>query len=156
MTPAIPPDTPYRACMQEVARVNRLPIRLLPALYRVEGGSIGMANRNRNGTEDLGVMQINTVWVQPLVRFTGWPAARIRALLINDPCFNIAVAGAVLSTYRAQAHGDLLRAIGDYHSHTLVLNQAYLERVLRAAERLVKAQHDVPPALAPRESPRRP
>jgi hypothetical protein len=131
-----PIDIPYLACMQEVAAYHQLPSQVLPAIQRVEGGRVGMANPNTNGTEDLGVMQINTVWVQPLARFTGWAPRVVRDALINDACFNIAAAGTILRSHRAEAGGDLLVAIGNYHSRTPDLHRRYLDKVLRAAEAL--------------------
>jgi hypothetical protein len=36
----------------------------------------------------------------------------------------------------AESGGDLMQAVGDYHSHTPALNLAYQARVLAAARRL--------------------
>lgn len=135
-----PIDIPYITCMQEVANYHQFPRRVLPAIHLVEGGRVGMANRNTNGTEDLGVMQINTIWVQPLARFTGWSPHAVREALINDACFNIAAAGAILGTYRAEAKGDLLVAIGNYHSRTPLLHHRYLDKVLHAAEKIIASR----------------
>ena len=78
-------------------------------------------------------MQINTLWVGPLARFTGLPDANVRDRLLNDSCFNIAAAGLIMRTYLNETKGDLLRAVGDYHSHTPVLNLSYQAKVLDAA-----------------------
>ena len=45
--------------MALTAAVYHLPPRVLPSIQAVEGGRVGLAHLNRNGTEDLGVMQIN-------------------------------------------------------------------------------------------------
>jgi hypothetical protein len=124
---------PYLACMVLVAAYNRLPPRVLPAIQSVEGGRIGLAHPNNDGSEDLGVMQVNTRWIAPIARYTGTPEPVIRARLIDDACFNIAAAGVIMATYLAEENGDLMRAVSDYHSHTPALNQEYQEQVMAAA-----------------------
>jgi hypothetical protein len=124
---------PYLACMALVARVYTLPPRVLPSIHAIEGGQVGTVHINQDGSEDLGVMQVNTRWIMPLARYTGLGAEIVRARLINEPCFNIAAAGAILRAYLDEERGDLMQAIGDYHSHTPVLNQAYQLQVKGAA-----------------------
>lgn len=127
---------PLLACMVATAAYYHLPPRVLPSIQRVEGGSIGNVSRNTDGSEDLGLMQINTRWVQPIAAATRLAPAVVRARLIDDGCFNIAAAGAILRTYLHEAHGDLMIAVGDYHSHTPVRHQAYRQLVLQAATAL--------------------
>ena len=127
---------PYLACMALVASLYHLPPRVLPSIQAVEGGFNGSVHRNVNGTDDLGVMQVNTVWLPALARYTRLSEPVVRARLISAACFNIAAAGAILRVYLNAAHGDLMMAIGDYHSHTVPLNLGYQEAVERAARRL--------------------
>lgn len=87
-------------------------------------------------------MQINTLWIRPLMIYTRKPENEVRARLINDACYNIAAAGAILRTYLNEDHGNLMLAIGDYHSHTKTYNELYQAQVTRAAEELfVKSNH---------------
>ena len=127
---------PYLACMALVAHLYTLPPRVLPSIQAVEGGAPGVVSRNANGSEDLGVMQVNSLWIGPLARYTGLDGETIRERLIVRPCFNIAAAGAILRYYLDQAGGDLMRAVGDYHSHTTPLHDAYMAKVVQAATRL--------------------
>ncbi len=127
---------PYLACMALVAQLYALPPRVLPAIQAVEGGAPGVVSRNANGSEDLGVMQINSLWLAPLARYTRLDEATVRERLTLRPCFNIAAAGAILRLYLDEAGGDLMRAVGDYHSHTPPLHDAYMAKVLDAATRL--------------------
>jgi soluble lytic murein transglycosylase-like protein len=127
---------PFLTCMALVAQVYHLPPRVLPSIQKVEGGRPGLAQPNKDGSEDLGIMQINTLWIGPLARFTGLPPQAVRDRLLHDPCFNIAAAGAIMRTYLNETGGDLLRAVGNYHSHTPVLNQNYQVRVMAAARTL--------------------
>jgi soluble lytic murein transglycosylase-like protein len=115
------------------ASFYHLPPRVLPSIQAIEGGRVGLMHSNSDGSTDLGVMQINTLWVAPLARVTGLPEVNVRDRLLNDPCFNIAAAGRIMRIYLNETKGDLLRAVGDYHSHTPVLNQSYQAKVLDAA-----------------------
>jgi len=109
---------------------------VLPAIQGVEGGHPGTMHENTDGTLDLGVMQINTRWLQPLSHYTGTPAAMVFKRLRDEPCYNIAAAGAIMRIYLDETKGDLLRAVGNYHSHTASLNLAYRAQVVRSAREL--------------------
>jgi hypothetical protein len=124
---------PYLACMAFIASVNQLPPRVLPSIQAVEGGAPGIVHRNTDGSEDLGVMQINTRWLPALSGYFNLPVAEVRVRLLDVPCFNVAAAGAVLRHYLNETRGDLMTAIGDYHSHTPLLNQQYQMQVVRSA-----------------------
>jgi hypothetical protein len=126
----------YLACMALVANVYALPPRVLPSIQHVEGGETGFVRADANGTADLGVMQVNTIWLRPLSAYSGLAEEVVYRRLVNDPCFNIAAAGAIMRTYLNEAHGDLLKAVGYYHSHTAVLSEEYEQQVLRAAREL--------------------
>jgi Transglycosylase SLT domain len=127
---------PFLACMVAAAAFYHLPPRVLPSIQAVEGGQIGSVHVNANGTADLGVMQVNTIWIRPLSRYARLEPTVVATRLIYDPCFNIAASGAIMRTYIAQAHGNLMLAIGYYHSHTPALSTFYERQVLTAARRL--------------------
>jgi hypothetical protein len=59
---------PFLACMALVASVHHLPPRVLPSIQAVEGGAVGSVSANTDGSSDLGVMQVNTLWLRPLAR----------------------------------------------------------------------------------------
>lgn len=126
----------YLACMALVAQLYQLPPRVLPSLQVVEGGVPAMISHNTNGTDDLGVMQINTTWIPALSRISGLAELVVRDRLINRPCFNIAASGYIMRTYLDETKGDLMQAVGNYHSHTPELHFAYRRRVLKEARRL--------------------
>nr|WP_321986077.1 lytic transglycosylase domain-containing protein [uncultured Lichenicoccus sp.] len=122
--------------MALVASLYHLPPRVLPSIQVVEGGRPGVLHHNTDGTLDVGVMQINTRWLAPLARYTGTAAAEVFLRLRDRPCYNIAAAGAIMRTYLDETHGNLLLAVGDYHSHTIELNLAYRRLVLQSARSL--------------------
>jgi Transglycosylase SLT domain len=130
---------PFLACMASVAAFYHLPPRVLPSIQAVEGGRPGLVHVNQDGSRDLGVMQVNTRWVQPLAWQTRMAPAEAQLRLVQEPCFNIAVAGAIMRIYLDEAGGDLLRAVGYYHSHRPPLADAYRLQVVAAATRLFAA-----------------
>jgi hypothetical protein len=143
---------PFLACMALVASLDRLPPRVLPSIAAVEGGRIGLVSRNQDGSDDLGVMQVNTRWLPVIANVMHADTDTVvmhadtdtvRTRLLADPCFNISAAGAILRTYLDQDQGHLMQAIGDYHSQTPREHQRYQVQVLNAAESLFR------PAAAP-------
>ncbi|GBQ46958.1 lytic transglycosylase domain-containing protein [Komagataeibacter europaeus] len=119
--------------MAATAAIYGFPANILPSIHSVEGGKVGTIAHNKNGTDDLGFMQVNSSWLPALVEGTGLPASTLRTRLIQDPCFNIAMAGSILDLYRQEAHGDVWRAVGFYHSHTPPLGLGYQAQVLNAS-----------------------
>lgn len=130
------------ACIATVAALDGLPPRALAAIAAVEGGRPGQVVGNRDGSEDLGPMQVNSRWLPAVAAAIGGTTAQARARLLDDSCFNVSAGGAILRTYLGETRGDLLQAVGNYHSHTPPLNQAYQARVLDAARQMFG---DTPP-----------
>jgi hypothetical protein len=130
--------------MLATASAYHLPPRLLSAIQQVEGGTIGAVHSNTNGSDDLGVMQINSAWLPRISSITGLPTAQVRDRLVGDGCFNVAAAGMILRTALDEADNDLLRAIGFYHSHNDSFAEPYRARVLAAAHRLFARAADQP------------
>lgn len=127
---------PFIACMALVAQVYSLPPRVLPSIQKVEGGRLGLVHWNRNGSADLGIMQVNTAWLPTLARYTKLSEAEVTTRLLDRPCFNIAAAGLIMRRYLDEARGDMMTAVGFYHSHTPVLGMGYQIKVLRSATQL--------------------
>lgn len=116
-----------------VAAFHHLPSSVLPAIQRVEGGKTNLVSNNANGTQDLGLMQINTRWIVPLMQTTHEKGDVIYQRLKKDDCYNIAVAGAIIKLYLKETKGNLMQAIGNYHSHTPHLNNQYQLKIVKAA-----------------------
>ena len=130
---------PYLACMALVASIYHLPPRVLPSIQAVEGGHPGTVRTNTNGSQDFGVMQVNSLWLPTLAAYTGLPEATVRDRLVSRACFNIAAAGAIFRLYLDETRGDLMLAVGNYHSHTPAHNAKYQLLVQRAASRMFTA-----------------
>ena len=117
------------ACLQQAAAHYKLPVKLLSAILRVEGGRAGLAVRNSNGSFDLGPMQINTVWLSTLK-----PRGITLVMLRDDYCVNVAVASWILARELQRlpaqpSHGQIWQAVANYHSHTPQYNYRYAIRL---------------------------
>ncbi|MDI2091038.1 lytic transglycosylase domain-containing protein [Commensalibacter oyaizuii] len=126
----------YLGCMMMVSSFHHLPPDVLPAIQRVEGGRPGLISMNKNGTQDLGVMQINTRWIGPLMHTTHESGDVIYKRLKDDTCYNIAVAGAIIKLYLQETNGNIMQAVGNYHSHTPRLNIQYQLKIIQASDTL--------------------
>lgn len=112
-------------CINQAATEYQVPAALIMAIIQVEGGQVGLAMPNTNGSFDLGVMQINTAWA-PSFEAKGYRLSDIQ----NNPCKNVDVGTWILSQCLNHDANNLMVAVGDYHSHTPILNQAYASKVL--------------------------
>jgi hypothetical protein len=117
--------------MLAVSQFYHLPPRVLPSIQAVEAGRPGTISFNLNGSGDLGVMQVNSRWLPYLATAFEIPPAEVAERLIGDPCFNIVSAGAIMRIYLDEARGDVVRAVGYYHSHMPELADGYEMKVIR-------------------------
>jgi soluble lytic murein transglycosylase-like protein len=110
-------------CINTAAQEYHVPAKLIIAVLNVERGRVGLAQPNKNGSYDLGPMQINTSWWPKLYNY-GITPNQVR----YNACINIRVATWILGKSIAN-NPDLLRGIGNYHSHTTALNHTYTQQV---------------------------
>ena len=97
-------------CYDAAAERHRVPADILRAIACVESNHNPHAvNRNRDGSVDYGVMQINSSWLTVLSRFG------IERDHLWDPCTNVHV-GAWVLAQKIQAFGFSWRAIGAYNA----------------------------------------
>ena len=88
-------------------------------LYSTEGGWVGSSQINRDGSHDLGPMQINdATWVKPIAKLMfGGDEVKARDALQWNGCFNAEVSAWGFHKYWAEDHGNLAAAVGHYNSH---------------------------------------
>lgn len=128
---ALPQTRPLTfACVVDAARASGLPVAALLGILATEGGRMGEALDNKNGTWDLGAFQINTTHVNELTGM-GVPPETV----LRDGCVN-AYAAAWLLRKEYRRNGDIWQAIGAYHSRTPHRRDAYIRRVKTNLERL--------------------
>ena len=94
-----------------------------------EGGWIGAEVRNRDGSHDLGPLQVNSWWVPKLAAVTRRPAADVRRWLTHDACFNVDAARWIFLSGLSVAR-DYWKAVGVYHSPTGWRQQRYTSSVV--------------------------
>lgn len=121
----IPPDVPLM-CIHQAAYAYHVPVALILAIIKVEGGKRGTISKNKNGTRDFGIMQINSVWLEKL-RPYGFTPERIQ----YDACANIWVGAWILSQHMKKS-SEIWKSIGNYHSYTDKENKAYQWKVWQA------------------------
>lgn len=127
------PVIPYLGCMLMASAYYHLPPRILPVLHVIEGGKIGMIKPDTNGTRDYGYMQVNSVWLPVLATRSRLSPDIVAKRLTDDACFNIAAAAVIMRTDIDRANGNIMQAVGDYHSASPSLGDAYRQRAIATA-----------------------
>lgn len=110
-------------CINQAAVVYHVPAALIISVLGTEGGKVGMAMLNSNGTYDYGPMQINSIWLSRLK-----PYGITKQQLQYDPCINVAVGTWILSTRIADSK-ELWQGVASYHSYWLPENLRYRTKV---------------------------
>lgn len=78
--------------------------------------------KNTNGTEDIGLMQINTAWIKWM------PEAKITKEKLKNVDFNIKIAFKIVNQI-IERHGYSWHSIGRYHSGTPKFKRKWLKRI---------------------------
>lgn len=132
--------TPLTAeCLTYVAQAYDVHPDVLLAILMVEGGTVGQNSRkNKNGTYDIGLFQINSMHRETLYQM-GISEDELR----NDGCLNAAVAAWHLRRTLTDEvlagvtdSESYLQAIARYHSATPKYNEIYADRLRSAFGRL--------------------
>ncbi|AZE74372.1 hypothetical protein C4K00_4160 [Pseudomonas synxantha] len=126
-------------CWDEMARRFDLEPELLQAIAAVESGyrSQAMNYTNRNGTRDIGLMQINSIHLPRLLK-QGITEER----LLNEPCLSVEVGASILAEF-IQRFGYNWTAVGAYNvgpgpgPQREALRLRYAERIWVRYEALV-------------------
>lgn len=116
------------ACIRQAAKGHKWLERTLWGLRDQEGGWIGAAVANTNGTHDLGPLQVNSWWVPKIAALVKRPEAHVRYWLQNDACFNAEAARWIFLSGLAVT-GDYWKSIGVYHSPTAWRQARYAKAV---------------------------
>jgi len=123
--PAWPAHADMEGCVKQAAQRYRVDERLIRAIIQVEsGGNPSAMNRNANGSEDIGPMQINSSWLPVLSRYG------IQRHHLDDPCTNVHVGAWVLAGNIAR-YGYTWRAVGAYNARSHARRKGYVAKVWR-------------------------
>ena len=116
---------PAQACWDAAAQRYQVSSALLYAIARTESGLNPKAiGHNRNGSRDIGLMQINSTWLSKLARHG------IREHHLFEPCTNIHV-GAWILADNVSRLGYTWEAVGAYNATNPALRRAYIDKVRR-------------------------
>lgn len=127
--PVTAPHNPTETCIVRAASHYGAHPDIIRAVLKVEGGKPGQVRRNKDGSFDMGPMQVNSVHLPELAKY-----GITQAMLTNDECLNIHI-----GTYYLQKHiittpgswtpSGYWKAVGKYHSATPERNVRYQYRV---------------------------
>jgi soluble lytic murein transglycosylase-like protein len=133
-------------CFEEAATSYGLNPQLLKTIAKTESNFNSQAvHKNRNGSTDIGLMQINSFWV-PVLRLD-------RNRLISDPCYNT-MTGARILQQCIERHGRTWNAIGCYNAASKPKRVSYAWKIfdyLVASER-GKYREKTPQEQKPQQS----
>lgn len=110
-------------CLEEAAARYQVSPALLWSIAKVESGFNPLArNVNTNGSEDIGIMQINSSWLPVLQRYN------ITRKDLFDPCISFHVGAWVLSN-NIHRYGNNWKAVGAYNAITESKQNKYIGKV---------------------------
>jgi soluble lytic murein transglycosylase-like protein len=110
-------------CITQAAAQYHIPATMIVSVLKVEGGKVGTASKNKNGTIDYGPMQINSIWLKKIKPY-GVSAHDLQ----YNPCVNINVGTWILAKKIAN-NKAVWKGVGGYHSKSYVPNLLYQYKV---------------------------
>jgi len=135
MACALCASLPAYACWDDAAARYQVNSTLLRAIARTESDLNPKAiSRNRNGSRDIGLMQINSSWL-PVLASHG-----IAERDLFDPCTNVYV-GAWILAQNFQRMGSGWDAVGAYNARQPELRRAYASKVYRNLRTVTDKRH---------------
>ncbi len=139
---SLPLITGIAACVINASSVNNIDPELLLSVMTVEGGTPGSVSINKNGSHDLGIMQINThAWLKLISRsfFNGDEKTAYNKLK-DDACFNISVGAWILHHSIILEGGNVWEGVGRYHSATPEYKYRYIGKVKNVYGKITYSQ----------------
>lgn len=122
MIPFYVSDIPL-SCINSVATEFHVPAKLIIAIIATERGKKGEIVKNRNGSYDMGPMQVNSRWL-PMLEKHGISMQEVR----DNVCLNVRI-GTFLLGKAIASESNLQQGIGNFNSHTPSFNHRYVQKV---------------------------
>ena len=117
-------------CIVWASNSYDVPTEVMLGIMYVEGGRVGQAvGPNTNGTYDLGLMQVNSLWVPQLAKLWHTDYTTAYNSVRDGGCENVYV-GAWILKQSIVAAGNLYNGIAYYHSATKGLGEDYARKVV--------------------------
>ncbi|KAA0893486.1 lytic transglycosylase domain-containing protein [Oryzomonas rubra] len=118
----------YPFCFDEAGEMYGINPLVLRAIAKVESNFVPETiNKNSNGTFDIGLMQINTIW-KPVLGETRWN-------YLGDACYNTKTGAWILASC-INKYGYNWKAIGCYNSQTPEKSEVYAKKVFSHLKQL--------------------
>lgn len=117
----------FRFCFKEAGERYNIDAHILRAIAKQESNFQASSIHQNSQTTDLGLMQINSVWLKKLSRF-----GITRQVLLEKPCVNVMVGAWILAT-NFKTHGRNWNSIGAYNagfSKKITLNVSSISKRL--------------------------
>jgi soluble lytic murein transglycosylase-like protein len=116
-------------CLDDAARYHRVSVQILRAIAQQESGMRPyVTSRNADGSEDIGLMQINSSWLPKLARFG------ITRQHLFDACVNAYVGTWILASNIKQ-FGPTWKAVGAYNAVSSNKQIIYANNIYRRLQR---------------------
>jgi soluble lytic murein transglycosylase-like protein len=116
-------------CLDDAARFHRVNVALVRAIAQQESGMRSNAiNTNNDGSEDIGLMQINSSWLPKLRRY-----GITRESLFNG-CVNAYVGTWILAS-NVKQFGATWKAVGAYNAVSANKQLVYANNIYRRIQR---------------------
>jgi soluble lytic murein transglycosylase-like protein len=116
-------------CLDDAAAFQHVSTQLVHAIAQHESGMRADAvNTNSNGSEDIGLMQINSSWLPKLSRYG------IRRELLFNACVNAYVGTWILAANIRQ-FGPTWKAVGAYNAVSTQKQLIYANAIYRRLQR---------------------
>jgi soluble lytic murein transglycosylase-like protein len=118
-------STSAQACWEDAANKYGINAYLLYAIAKTESNLNPRAiNRNKNGSVDIGMMQINSSWLPTLSKYG------LTETSLYDACTSIHV-GAWILAQNIRRYGNTWTAVGAYNARSSELRLRYAMKVYR-------------------------
>lgn len=112
-------------CIQEAAQCFKInPLIIKAIIWQESSNRQNVVNFNKNKTQDIGIMQINSIHFSAL-RSLGISEQELR----ENSCANI-FSGSWILNKSIQNHGYSWEAIGKYHSKTPYYRDRYISKLI--------------------------
>ncbi|WP_250528397.1 lytic transglycosylase domain-containing protein [Caballeronia sp. GAWG2-1] len=116
-------------CLDDAARYHRVSVQVVRAIAQQESGMRPyVTSRNTDGSEDIGLMQINSTWLPKLARYG------ITRQHLFDACVNAYVGTWILASNIKQ-FGPTWKAVGAYNAVSSNKQLIYANNIYRRLQR---------------------
>ncbi|MEW6346253.1 MAG: lytic transglycosylase domain-containing protein [Paraburkholderia sp.] len=122
--------SPARAdCIDDAASYRQINVSLVRTIAEQESAMHANAlSVNADGSEDIGLMQINSFWLPTLARLG------ISRAQLFDACVNVYV-GTWILAMNINRFGPTWKAVGAYNAHSTAKQLAYANAIYRRLQR---------------------